>query len=353
MNFTTTLVVSGIVGFLFTILGGILLQKGLQRRVLDLKNIVDYENSLLETDIAAAINKAELKQTNAGRQLLALLNDDNEIPHVIKTQKMFYRPNKNHLALIYSDWFGHKKLKKIVAENERVFLGPQQLTHQFVAKEINLGPRTAHVSLFDVFTTECIPLEVEMKIFYRFDPRNTSQDTFFQTLENSSKDIEEIISTNLEKIIRNDIFNQKKLESVFSHTEKRKIQETVSFRISEHLKSFGISISPSFGVSIINIQTDKEYMKTQEETTKDAQNKAERILITTVLANMNSESPDFYTKIAEAISNMPEQVTSSYDEKHLGSEESLYDNVRNVLKQLEKIAKENDLLSKGDAPITE
>ena len=195
---------------------------------------------------------------------------------MLVNNQIVYSPTENHLAVIYSDRHGLKRFNRFVTEKEHLVFFPRPLTRLFVLKEINLGPRTAHLFFSNVFTADRVPLELELKVFFRFDPRNAVEDNFIQVINLQNQAFEGIINTNIEKIIRNDVFVQKNAEDIlFSRVGKRDVQKVLSARIAERAKNFGITINPSFGASIINMQPDKVYKRAlSDEAAAEAQSRA-------------------------------------------------------------------------------
>lgn len=80
-------------------------------------------------------------------------------------EKIFYSPQENHLAIIYTDRHGYERFDRFIDESEQIMIGPRALTHRYVLKEHYLGPRTAHIFLSNVLTMDHIYLELELKVF--------------------------------------------------------------------------------------------------------------------------------------------------------------------------------------------
>jgi hypothetical protein len=178
-------------------------------------------------------------------------------------QPHFYSPEENHLAVIYTEKFGQKRFKEFVTEKEQIWFGP--LTRRFVFKEINLGPRTAHIFLSDVITEDQVHFELELKVFYRVDPRDADQANFIQVLKMPNAAFESIVSTNTTEKVRNEVFIQKKASELFSYQQRRELRKMLSKAIADRVRGFGITVNPLYGAAIINLQPNTIYQKAMQE----------------------------------------------------------------------------------------
>lgn len=240
-------------------------------------------------------------------------------------QPIFYSPEENHLAVVYSENLGQRRFKRFATENERIFLGPQKLTHRFVFKEINLGPRTAHFSLSNVLTADHVHLELELKVFYRVDPRDAAPENFIQVLKMPGTGFESIVLTNTEEKVRNDVFIQKTADELFSYHGRRDLRKTLSSRIAERVRGFGITVNPLFGAAIMNMQPNAIYQQAmQEASAAGAQNLASiRRLAASIetMSNMTAEKTEqlLYLQMASAVNktgNMPQAIYTQHNSEN-------------------------------------
>lgn len=227
---------------------------------------------------------------------------------------LFYSPAENHLGIIYSSRFGHNRFKMFVTQNEHI-IHPDRHPRYYLLKEINLGSRAVRLSFSDIFSADRVLLKFDLKVSFRFDPRDAVPDNFIQALNLSSKALENIINANIGRMLRNEVIIQKNAEDIlFSHVGKRELQRILSSRIAEQVRDLGISINPSFGVSIVNVQPDKIYLKAvQEEAVAEAQSRAAQKRLASSLGNVSAEQAlqILYTQIASAIvktGNIPEKI---------------------------------------------
>lgn len=181
------------------------------------------------------------------------------------SRRIFYSPEENHLGVIYSERFGRRRFQRFVTEKENIIIGPRKITQRFVLKEIYLGPRTVQLSFPDMITQDQVHLEIDLKVFYRLDPRKTNADMLVQVLNSNPNVFEGIIRTNITEKLRNEIFIQKKISEIFSYQGRRALRKIVSSRLAERVRGFGITIHPLFGVAFMNIQPNAYYQKAMQE----------------------------------------------------------------------------------------
>ena len=172
-------------------------------------------------------------------------------------KKIIYTPPEDHLGVIFSRAFGREKFSQLVPVGKYVVLYP----FRYVYKEILLSPRTAFISLDDVITEDYIPLELEMKVFYRVDPRDADKEKFLQVIDLSPEAIDTIIKVNIEEITRNDIFIHKIINHLFSSEGRQEVRRELSTGLAERVRGFGITVNPLYGVAIISLQPNEIYLK--------------------------------------------------------------------------------------------
>ena len=199
-----------------------------------------------------------------------------------------YSPKENHLAIVYSDRYGHARFNRFIDETERVWLGPKMLTHRYVLKEHYLGPRTAHIFLSNILTADRIHLELELKVFYRVDPRKTASENLVQVLNMPDTGFESIVKTNTEENARNAVFIRFTEAELFEPIGRKRLRTALSSAIAERVSGFGITVNPQFGVAVMNIQPNEIYQRAlQEESAATSQGNAVYKRVAPTLQNMD------------------------------------------------------------------
>lgn len=172
--------------------------------------------------------------------------------------KFFYRPKENHLGIIYSDRFGYDRFVGFANETQAVWLGPKFLTRRYVLKEHYLGPRTVHLFLSRVVTADRVSFDLELKVFYRVDPRNAAPENLIQILNMADAGFESIVKTNTEEKIRNDVFTHINEDDLFEEHGRKYLRTTLSARVAKRVSELGITVNSEFGVAIMNIQPTED-----------------------------------------------------------------------------------------------
>ena len=185
----------------------------------------------------------------------------------------YYSPPEKKLGVIYSSLHGRKRFKCFVTEDEHIWLGT--LTHSYLLKEIPLGPRTAYITLSNVLTKDRVYLDLELKVFYRVDPRNAADENLIQVINMPNSAFEGPVRTHTEERIRNEIFPQFTANEALSHQGRKNIRKAISSLVAERVKGFGIAVNPSFGAAIMNMQPNAIYQRAlQEESAAESQGNA-------------------------------------------------------------------------------
>lgn len=228
--------------------------------------------------------------------------------------KLFYSPKENHLAIVYSERHGQARFKRFIDETERVWLGPKAITHLYVLKEHSLGARTAHIFLSNVLTADRVHLELELKVFYRVDPRKAVPANLVQVVNMPDAGFESIVRTNTEEKVRNDVFIRFTEDELFETRGRKHLRTALSSRISERVSGFGITVDPQFGVAVMNMQPNAIYQRAmQEESAATSQGNAVLKRVTPSLQNLSLEQAlqVLYTHLASTITktdNIPNHV---------------------------------------------
>ena len=231
-----------------------------------------------------------------------------------ENQTFFYSPQENHLAIVYSERQGQKRFHRFIDETQRAPIGPRWLTQLYVLKEFYLGPRTAHILLSDVLTADRVHLELELKVFYRVDPRKTTPANLVQVLNMADAGLEGIVRTNTQEKVRNDVFLRFTEAELFSLRGRKNVRTVLSSLISERVSGFGIMVDPRFGVAIMNMQPNAIYYRAmQEESAAIAQGNAvlKRVAPSVQNLSVNDAVQMFYTHLASTMTktdNIPSSV---------------------------------------------
>ncbi|MEW6402142.1 MAG: SPFH domain-containing protein [Chloroflexota bacterium] len=172
---------------------------------------------------------------------------------------LFYRPTENHIGVVYRNERFHRFVD---ARNVSVLI-PRM---EYVAKEVRLDARTAVISLKNVFTSDAIPLDVELKIFYRVDIRKTAMDRRLQAVRFASESAwEEIIRTGITDIVRNDVFISQAFERLNTQQGRAYLKRTLSSQLENRVRPWGIALDRHYGVNIVNLQPNEVFQKAMRE----------------------------------------------------------------------------------------
>jgi len=177
-----------------------------------------------------------------------------------KIMNILYRPTENHVGVIYSK---RGKFKRFANPNEWTLLSS---VFEEVAKEVRLDMRTAILTLENVFTSDMVAVDIEMKAYYSIDIRKTSEEKRVQALRfEGDAPWGEIVKTSVTDIVRNIV--------VISHTYQRLatddglayLKQVISGHAASRLRSFGILMDNRFAVSIMNLQPNKTFQEAIQE----------------------------------------------------------------------------------------
>lgn len=221
-----------------------------------------------------------------------------------------YSPPENMLGIIYSARNRRERFHRFVTEAERVWLG--SINGRYLLKEFPLGPRTAHLFLKNVLTADHVYLELELKIFYRVDPRKANEANRIQVINMASH--EAPVRTHAEERVRNEILIQFTAEEALSHRGRKNIRAAISALVSDKVKGMGITVNPQFGAAIINMQPHELYQRAlQEEAAALSQGNAAYKRVAPALQNLDAAQAlqVLYTHLASTMTKtdtMPAQV---------------------------------------------
>jgi hypothetical protein len=235
-----------------------------------------------------------------------------------KNNKWLYRysPPENMLGIIYTSHRERERFSRFVTEDHEIWLG--KLTHRYLFKEIPLGPRTAHIFLSNILTADCAYLDLELKVFFRVDPRNAATDNLIQVIKMADKTFESPVRTHTEERVRNEIFARVSAEEALSYNGRRKIRRAISSMVSEKVKGMGISVNDRFGASIMNIQPNAIYQRAlQEEAAATSLGNAAYKRLAPTLDNiqLEEELQVLYTHLASTMTKTGEIPSTFYAAK--------------------------------------
>lgn len=218
-----------------------------------------------------------------------------------------YSPPENTLGVIYEAYRERERFSKFITEHEMIWLG--KLTHRYLLREFPLGPRTAHIHLSNILTADHVYLDLELKIFYRVDPRNAAPGNLIQVLRMPNSAFEGPVRTHTEERVRNEIFARTNAEEALSYKGRRKIRRAISSMVAEKVKAMGISVNDRFGAAIMNLQPNAVYQRAlQEESAATSQGNAAYKRLAPTLQNMELEEAlqVLYTHLASTITKTDE-----------------------------------------------
>lgn len=174
---------------------------------------------------------------------------------------MFYRPTENHVGVIYSRW---GKFKRFAHPNQWILLSPAV---EYVADEIRLDMRTAKIRLENVLTRDKVAIDLELKIFFSVDIRQTVPERRLQALrfENESA-WEEIVKTAATDIVRNMAVISHSFEELITEAGRVYLKKAISAALAQRVKSFGILVG-RYAAGIMNLQPNEAYQRALQEET--------------------------------------------------------------------------------------
>lgn len=171
----------------------------------------------------------------------------------------FYRPTENHVGVIYSKW---GKFKRFASPDKWTILSP---AFEIVSKEVRLDMRTTKIILENVLTRDKVAIDVEMKVFFSVDVRETLESKRIQVLRFESENAwEEIVKTGVTDIARNTIIISRSFDELVSETGRSYLKQALSSAAAHRVRSFGILMN-RFAVSIMNLQPNKAVQRALQE----------------------------------------------------------------------------------------
>lgn len=174
--------------------------------------------------------------------------------------KVLYRPTENHVGVIYSKW---GKFKRFANPNEWTFLSSG---FEEVTQEIRLDVRTAVLTLENVFTSDMVAVDIEMKAYYSVDIRKTSEEKKVQALRfEGDLPWQEIVKTNVTDIVRNIVVISHTYQELATDDGLSYLKRVISAHLANRLPSFGIIINNRSAVSIMNFQPNKTFQEALQE----------------------------------------------------------------------------------------
>lgn len=209
---------------------------------------------------------------------------------------ILYRPTENHVGVIYRCGRFHR----FVDPDRWVFTIPWFET---VSQETKLDMRTVQISLKDIYTREKIALDVDLKIFYLVDLRETDTERRIQVLRFPTELAwDEIIRTGINDVARNVIFVTKTFEEWTSQDGRSYLKQALSSALAERVRGFGILLNPRFGVNIVDIQPNEEFRQAmKEESVAKAIGSAAAIRLEPLMEQFSDKTKDkaFFTLILQ------------------------------------------------------
>jgi regulator of protease activity HflC (stomatin/prohibitin superfamily) len=182
-------------------------------------------------------------------QMIERRNIMNRIANIL------YRPTENHVGVIYR--FG--RFNRFVDPDRWAFTCPFL---ESVFDETKLDMRTAQISFADVYTSDHVALDVDLKVFYLVDLREANEERRLQVLRFPTEGAwDEIVRTNLNDVARNQVFAGKYYEELVTPDGRGYLKQALSGALEERVRGFGILMNPRFAVNIVNIQPNSEFKK--------------------------------------------------------------------------------------------
>ena len=172
---------------------------------------------------------------------------------------ILYRPTENHVAVIYR-W---GRFKRYASPDSWNILIPWI---ERVLKEVRMDMRTAHILLKDVLSKDRVPFDLELKVFFFVDLRETAVERRTQTFRFPTKTAwEQIVNTGITDIVRNVVGISLSFDELMSKRGRKNLKTILSSSVSERTKSFGICINPQFGVNIVDVRPNETFQNAMRE----------------------------------------------------------------------------------------
>jgi regulator of protease activity HflC (stomatin/prohibitin superfamily) len=168
-----------------------------------------------------------------------------------------YRPAENHIGIVYrSDRFN-----RLATPDRWTFLLP----FEEVTKEVSMDMRTAIVSLRDVLTRDQVLTDLDLKVFFSVDVRQTDPTRLLQVVRFVNDEaFEQIIKTNTNDVVRNMVFASRDFAELNSVHGRAWLKENLSREIGQRVRNFGILVG-EFGVNIAGFQPNASYLEALKE----------------------------------------------------------------------------------------
>ena len=296
-------------GLVFSAITSLIVYKKARLDVSRLKSKLEEEQENFKF-LMDETEEEELIKTKAGKELLTFLDREettdftvSKIPNESSSKirpLLFYRPTEDHVGVVYR----FNKFNRFADPERWMIILP---FIESVPFEISLQMRTTAISLENIFTSDKIALNADLKIFYSVDLRKVTTERRSQVLRFSEPAWDNIIHTAINDIARNSVFVSKSLEELTNQQGRAALKQSMSRILSERVSGFGILLNPRFSVNIVNLQLNDEFRKTlMDESTAKALGATAASRLAPLLKNFSDQKQEkaiaaLITQIASAI----------------------------------------------------
>jgi len=161
-------------------------------------------------------------------------------------QRILYRPTENHVATVYR--FG--RLGHLVGPDEWTYVIPGM--HE-VKTEMALRPRRAEASLTDLWTTDQIPVDCDLLVFYLVDLRHARAGFRAQALTIPDDGWNSMVRSVIQEAAGQAVGDMR-LDELLSSAGRAGLKSTLSAELAGRLKDLGIVVNPQTGVSVQRVK---------------------------------------------------------------------------------------------------
>jgi regulator of protease activity HflC (stomatin/prohibitin superfamily) len=168
---------------------------------------------------------------------------------------ILYRPMENHVGVIYRCGRFNR------------FADPDHWTGLFplidtVEQEVPLDIRITRIQLQDVYTSDPVAVDLDLKIFYVVDLRRVAPELRMDALRlPGDRSWDQIVHTSINDIARNTVCLTKTFDELNSPKGREYLKIALSAALHERVKAFGILVKPRGGVGIVDLQPNAEFRK--------------------------------------------------------------------------------------------
>ena len=155
-----------------------------------------------------------------------------------------YRPPENHLAVVY--WIG--RFGRWVDSDQWTLIIPLL---ERIQVTIDLCPRSAAYQLADVLTHDRCPVDLDLVVTFRVDPRRATVALQVQMSQSAPADCQQIVKLHLREVAT-DLVGDLPLDRLLD--TRARLRRDLSTRLAHAVRPMGIYVDVHQGVSVQDIR---------------------------------------------------------------------------------------------------